>query len=86
MLRGSDAWHVAGGLLKIEDILPFFPDFATIDNFRDAICDSLARHNRQIEDLRRDMDEATDIAEAVRHDLKTVQVGVTCCCVYFVTT
>jgi hypothetical protein len=24
----------AGGLLKIEDILPFFPDFVVIDNFQ----------------------------------------------------
>jgi hypothetical protein len=29
------------GLVKVEDILPFFPDFVTIDHFKDAICDSL---------------------------------------------
>lgn len=28
-------------LIKIEDILPFFPDFTTIDHFKDAICSSL---------------------------------------------
>jgi len=28
-------------LLKIEDILPFFSDFVTIDHFKDAICTSL---------------------------------------------
>lgn len=28
-------------LVKIEDILPFFSDFVTIDHFKDAICDSL---------------------------------------------
>ena len=38
----------AGGLLKLEDILPFFPDFVMIDNFKDAICDSLERYNRQV--------------------------------------
>ncbi len=37
-----------GGLLKIEDVLPFFPDFVTIDNFKEAICDSLERYNRQV--------------------------------------
>ncbi len=37
-----------GGLLKLEDILPFFPDFVMIDNFKDAICDSLERYNRQV--------------------------------------
>jgi hypothetical protein len=51
-----------GGLLKIEDILPFFPDFVTIDNFKGAITDSLTRYNRQIEDLKGEMDEATEIA------------------------
>jgi hypothetical protein len=38
----------AGGLLRIEDVLPFFPDFVTIDNFKDAICDSLERYNKQV--------------------------------------
>lgn len=42
----------AGGLLKIEDILPFFPDFVHIDEFKDAICSSLEEYNRQIEDLK----------------------------------
>ena len=27
--------------VKIEDILPFFSDFVTIDDFKDAICTSL---------------------------------------------
>jgi hypothetical protein len=32
-------------LIKIEDILPFFPDFVTIDLFKDAICESLKEYN-----------------------------------------
>lgn len=28
-------------LLRIEDILPYFSDFETIDHFRNAICNSL---------------------------------------------
>ena len=28
-------------LLKIEDILPLFPDFTTIDDFKTEICDAL---------------------------------------------
>ncbi|KAJ9515226.1 hypothetical protein QJQ45_002352 [Haematococcus lacustris] len=59
----------AGGLLKIEDVLPFFPDFVTIDNFKEAICDSLERYNRQIEVLKCEMEESTEIADAVRADL-----------------
>lgn len=59
----------SGGLLKIEDILPFFPDFVTIDNFREAICESLTRYNAAIEGLKEEMDEATAIAAAVRKDI-----------------
>ncbi len=28
-------------LVKIEDVLPFFNDFVTIDHFKDAVCTSL---------------------------------------------
>lgn len=28
-------------IVRIEDILPFFSDFVTIDHFKDAICNSL---------------------------------------------
>ena len=28
-------------LLKIEDILPFFPDFVVIDDFKEEICTAL---------------------------------------------
>jgi hypothetical protein len=45
---GALSLNPSGGLLKLEDILPFFPDFVTIDNFKDAICDSLERYNRQV--------------------------------------
>jgi hypothetical protein len=57
-------WPCAGGLLVIEDILPLFPDFVTIDAFRAAICDSLERYSRAIDGLKAEMDEATDIAGA----------------------
>ena len=40
--------HTAEGLLKIEDVLPFFPNFVTIDNFKGAICDSLEQYNKQV--------------------------------------
>ena len=44
------------GLLKIEDILPFFPDFALIDDFKVRIyhvqfCSSFSDHNNSISTL-----------------------------------
>jgi hypothetical protein len=63
----------SGGLLRVEDVLPLFPDFATLAHFRAAICEALGDHNRAVEGLRGDMDEATDIAEAVRRDLRALE-------------
>lgn len=57
------------GLLKIEDILPFFPDFILIDDFKEAICEALEDYNTDINDLTRDMDEATRGAELIRRDI-----------------
>lgn len=56
-------------LLKIEDILPFFPDFVTIDNFKDAICSSLDDYNKHIEALKADMDDATESAREIRSEI-----------------
>uniref|UniRef100_A0A803N7L5 Pep3/Vps18/deep orange domain-containing protein n=1 Tax=Chenopodium quinoa TaxID=63459 RepID=A0A803N7L5_CHEQI len=57
------------GLLKIEDILPFFPDFALIDDFREAICSSLEDYNKQIELLKEEMNDATQGADNIRNDI-----------------
>ncbi|KAI3997302.1 hypothetical protein MKX01_009146 [Papaver californicum] len=57
------------GLLKIEDILPFFPDFALIDDFKEAICSSLEDYNKQIESLKQEMNEATHGADNIRNDI-----------------
>jgi hypothetical protein len=38
--------------VKIEDILPFFPDFVTIDHFKSAIVDSLQEYSKHIADLK----------------------------------
>ncbi|XP_064634570.1 vacuolar protein sorting-associated protein 18 homolog [Lineus longissimus] len=58
-------------LLKIEDILPFFPDFVTIDHFKDAICTSLEQYNKHIERLKEEMDEATESAREIRSEIQT---------------
>ncbi len=57
------------GLVKIEDILPFFPDFVTIDHFKGAICDSLQEYSAHIQDLKNEMDEAYSSAERIRGDI-----------------
>lgn len=60
-------------LLKIEDILPFFPDFVTIDHFKEAICNSLEEYNHDIEKLKSDMMSATMSAKAIRSDIQDLR-------------
>jgi hypothetical protein len=61
--------------LTVEDLLPLFPPFAAIGAFRAPIADALARYSRQIAALRREMDEATEIAERARRDLAALSGG-----------
>ncbi|GAA5995221.1 tethering complex subunit PEP3 [Rhodotorula paludigena] len=56
-------------LLKIEDILPFFPDFVVIDDFKEEICSALEDYSAHIERLKEDMNEATRSAEAIKADI-----------------
>ncbi|KAL2123308.1 hypothetical protein VTJ04DRAFT_3763 [Mycothermus thermophilus] len=56
-------------LLKIEDLIPFFPDFVVIDDFKDDICAALEDYSRSIDALRREMDEASRTAANIRVDV-----------------
>lgn len=53
-------------MIKIEDVLPLFPNFVQIDDFKEAICQSLEEYNAQIAGLKDEMDDATRIADALR--------------------
>ncbi|OAD60045.1 Vacuolar protein sorting-associated protein 18 like protein [Eufriesea mexicana] len=57
-------------IIRIEDILPFFSDFVTIDHFKNAICNSLQEYNQHIQDLKEEMEEATNAAELIRKDIQ----------------
>jgi len=54
--------------LKLEDILPYFPDFARIGDFKDEICASLESYNKTIESLKSEMGQYTTSAERIRED------------------
>ena len=36
-------------LLKIEDLIQFFPDFVVIDDFKEEICVALEQYSRHID-------------------------------------
>ena len=57
-------------LLKIEDVLPFFPDFTTIDLFKDAISQSLQEYSNHLSELKEEMEEATRAADALRQEIQ----------------
>ena len=57
-------------LLKIEDVLPFFPDFTTIDLFKDAISQSLQEYSHHLDTLKEEMEEATRAADALRSEIQ----------------
>ena len=56
-------------LLKIEDILPFFPDFVVIDDFKEEICSALERYSAQVQSLKQDMAEAQQSADTIKQDI-----------------
>lgn len=59
-------------LLRIEDLIPFFPDFVVIDDFKEEICAALEEYSRQIDDLKREMDESANTAQHIKDDIKAL--------------
>ena len=57
-------------LLRIEDLIPFFPDFVVIDDFKDEICAALESYSRHIDTLKTEMDESAATAESIKEDIK----------------
>ena len=57
-------------LLKIDDLLPWFPDFVVIDKYKDRIISSLRDYNDQIDDLKQEMEKFTLSAEQIRKEIR----------------
>ena len=57
-------------LLRIEDLIPFFPDFVVIDEFKDEICSALESYSRSIASLESEMDASAATAESIKADIK----------------
>ncbi|EAW12555.1 vacuolar protein sorting protein DigA [Aspergillus clavatus NRRL 1] len=56
-------------LLRIEDLIPFFPDFVVIDDFKDEICSALEDYSRHIDALRQEMDNSAQTARQIRAEI-----------------
>ncbi|KAI4101564.1 MAG: hypothetical protein LQ345_007409 [Seirophora villosa] len=57
-------------LLRIEDLIPFFPDFVVIDDFKEEICSALESYSRSIAALDVEMDASAATAESIKKDIK----------------
>ncbi|KAI9301302.1 Pep3/Vps18/deep orange family-domain-containing protein [Cunninghamella echinulata] len=60
-------------LLEIDDILPFFPEFKVIGDFKEDICETLEDYNLKIEDLKVEMSEATRTSDNIRVDIRNIR-------------
>ncbi|KAI1282464.1 vacuolar protein sorting protein-like protein DigA [Xylaria sp. FL0933] len=56
-------------LLKIEDLIPFFPDFVVIDDFKEEICTALENYSHNIDALKKEMDESSQTAANIKIDI-----------------
>ncbi|KAI1200489.1 vacuolar protein sorting protein-like protein DigA [Nemania serpens] len=56
-------------LLKIEDLIPFFPDFVVIDDFKEEICTALEDYSHNIDALKKEMDESSQTAANIKIDI-----------------
>lgn len=59
--------------IAIEDVLPYFPDFVTIDQFKDSIRSSLAAYTEKIQSLKENIDQAASSAQLIRIDIQNIR-------------
>lgn len=59
-------------LLRIEDLIPFFPDFVVIDDFKDEICTALEEYSSHIDSLKSDMDVSQHTAAQIREEIASL--------------
>jgi sugar-specific transcriptional regulator TrmB len=60
-------------LLRIEDLIPFFPDFVVIDDFKEEICSALEDYSRKIDNLKQEMDDSEATAHHIKSDIKALE-------------
>eukprot|EP00956_Cyclotella_meneghiniana_P021818 scaffold40285_cov72-Cyclotella_meneghiniana.AAC.1 len=62
-------------VLSIEDVLPFLPDFAHIDEFKEEICQALSSYSSKIEHYLKEMQECDHACDALREELSRLQTA-----------
>uniref|UniRef100_A0A0N5ALM7 Vacuolar protein sorting-associated protein 18 homolog n=1 Tax=Syphacia muris TaxID=451379 RepID=A0A0N5ALM7_9BILA len=65
-------------IIKIQDVLPFFPDFASIKHFKEPLCKCLQEHSGKIKAMQRQMKDAAEIAQQIRSDSEKLKKNSNC--------
>lgn len=60
-------------VLSIEDVLPFLPDFAQIDQIKDEICEALTAYSSKIEGFLKEMNECDQTCSSLREEIKRLR-------------
>ncbi|KAL3923949.1 MAG: hypothetical protein SGILL_001345 [Bacillariaceae sp.] len=60
-------------VLSIEDVLPFLPDFAQIDQIKDEICEALTSYSSKIEGFLKEMNECDRTCDALRGEISRLR-------------
>lgn len=60
-------------VLSIEDVLPFLPDFAQIDQIKDEICEALTSYSSKIEGFLKEMNESDQACDALRGEISRLR-------------
>mmetsp|Transcript_30694 Transcript_30694/g.89296 ORF Transcript_30694/g.89296 Transcript_30694/m.89296 type:complete len:803 (-) Transcript_30694:2330-4738(-) len=72
VLSLRELMHDSGGLLRIQDLLPYMSDTILIDSFKEDICESLDDYERKIQQLKAEMEEHRKAASQLKDDLRSV--------------
>jgi vacuolar protein sorting-associated protein 18 len=62
-------------LLKIEDLVPLFPDFMAIDDFKDEICSALEEYSHQVDRLKQQMDDSARSSQSIQSSIADLSRG-----------
>mmetsp|Transcript_14568 Transcript_14568/g.36609 ORF Transcript_14568/g.36609 Transcript_14568/m.36609 type:complete len:1331 (+) Transcript_14568:89-4081(+) len=60
-------------VLSIEDVLPFLPDFAQIDQIKDEICEALTSYSSKIEGFLKEMNDCDHACDALRGEISRLR-------------
>ena len=60
-------------VLSIEDVLPFLPDFAQIDQFKEEICDALQSYSYKIDHYLKEMTECVSSCDTLQEELHSLK-------------